>query len=197
MHSPEVLAWDIPRPWPEVRNRRPHANHRWPFVEFRGRELYFPTLLNIWHIEPHGEDALRGKCRGTRWKWHVHHWQVQFVPWRMFRRRYLTHCEWCGQKDRTGAINCGYGYSEDPSRWWQGERGNYHSDCLSAHSAHRICGCAVPGARSGHPCGTCGRFVRFGSPKSAAEKLLTAEVVQGQRPSPELMNRCRDLWDAS
>ena len=198
MHSPEVVAWDIPRPWPEIRNQRPHATHRWPFVELFGRELYFPSLITIWHIEPNGEDALQGKRRGTRWKWHIHHWQIQFVPWRTFRRRFLTRCGWCGEKDRSGAINHSYGYVDDPSRWWQGEQGNFHAECLSAHSAHRICGCAVSVTdvvRSGHTCKTCGKFVRFGKPKGAAERLLTDKVPEGVRPSKEIQDRCRRLWE--
>ncbi len=130
MHDPDVVAFDIPRPWP-LRN------------SLSGRR-YWPAMVTVWHREPGGADALT-VCRhwirnadgsvkrsSRAWKWHVHHWRIQVRPLQMLRRRMVTRCAWCGGRD-TKANPCDTGGSWYPpkSHWWQSERDVYHGACYS------------------------------------------------------------------
>lgn len=90
-----------------------------------------PSLVDVWHHDPSGVDTITCNISTSKWRWHVHHYRLQFLPWRRFRRRHFTRCVGCGRTDRTGAVNC------SPLRdhklgpwWWPGESGLYHADCL-------------------------------------------------------------------
>jgi hypothetical protein len=53
------------------------------FWRLAGRDIYWPPLITIWHVEPHGRDGLtvcggwrttrNGDRRRASWKWHVVH----------------------------------------------------------------------------------------------------------------------------
>lgn len=148
MHDPMVVAFEIRRPWPKISkisDARPRGI-RGAFWRFRNVELYWPGMLTIWHVEPDGRDAFEvcGPWQSQRWRWHVHHWRLQFAPWQHFRRWAFTRCTWCGGPSRRGDyVNTGRGWDAErkPKHWWQSEVGLYHRDCLSIEEAHRECIC--------------------------------------------------------
>ena len=135
-------------------------------------------VLTIWHKEPAGADS-GTVCKG-RWRWHVAHWRLQFPFLQRLRRRMLTKCEWCGGPSRPGdMVNVSRGWGDGPrTPWWQGQRGVYHSDCLSIDTAHRTCGCPEPELENPHAgygnCLKCGLFRpwRSSSPDWAARNDL-------------------------
>lgn len=99
--------------------------------------------VEIWHREPHGRDS-GTVCRGGSGKWHPHHWRLNSLPLRRFRRRLLTRCEWCGGRDKSGdPVNVSHG-GRKRGPWWRGETGLLHQDCHSVQQAHRLCYCEVP-----------------------------------------------------
>ncbi|MEU3255863.1 hypothetical protein, partial [Streptomyces sp. NPDC006997] len=105
------------------------------FWRLGGRDYYFPSLITVWHREPHGRDGLTvcskrvqrrdGTWRYTRgWRWHIHHYKLQFRTYQRLRRRLLTRCAWCGGRDRKGdAVNISHQWGGPRGRWWQGEQG--------------------------------------------------------------------------
>lgn len=162
MHDPMVLVFSIRRPWPRVRmmkKRHPRTTGAWFGAQPWWRkalhwvsrshwrigrvELYWPSIIDVWHIEPGGRDALevcrqritvdqylaswrlrldpRVKHRSVtqaaadeaalgyrewivdnRWRWHLHHWSVRFIPWRTFSRWARSRCAHCGRRFRWG-----------------------------------------------------------------------------------------------
>lgn len=181
MHDPLVVAFVIRRPWPQRKT--------WG----KGR-LYWPALITVWHMEPGGADSLTVCKHHTRWQWHVHHWRLQVHPLQHLRRWALTRCAWCGGKSRKGSrVNCSPGWGADRGKWWRGERGLYHSECLSAHRAWGMCTCRRPSLGEsipGHPrehgkCTSCQRFRAWRlDPEHAqwAERVRDA-VPLGARPN--------------
>ncbi|OZE35642.1 MULTISPECIES: hypothetical protein [unclassified Rhodococcus (in: high G+C Gram-positive bacteria)] len=166
MHDPKVVAFNIRRPYPEKSSRGAGRTPRWkiqisrnhvsPFVTLAGREYYFPDLITVWHVEPHGEDALRGECRGTRWQWHVHHWEIQWCFIQRWRRRLLTRCEWCGGRStKRDVVNCSHQWDGPKQSLWRGERGLFHMSCSTVALAHARCICEVPMFEQGRDYGTC------------------------------------------
>jgi len=162
MHDPLVVAFEIPRPWPTLSKHttekvRWQARYSWatwkqPWKGWRkfwvvaGVQVYWPALIRVWHREPEGRDALTvcqtrtkqldGTWKFSRgWHWHIHHWKVQIPPLQDLRRRLLTKCEECGRKGRP---NVSHQWDREPGRWWQGERGLYHSECSSLVSFRRM-----------------------------------------------------------
>jgi hypothetical protein len=216
MHDPMVVAFEIRRPWPKISkltdHRRERRGFRGAFWYAAGYEIYWPGMITVWHNEPGGADAFEVCRHGSRWKWHVHHWSIQFSPWQHFRRWAFTRCEWCGGPHRKGdAVNVGRGWYDGPraQHWWQSESGLYHGDCFSVDSAHGACVCTL---RDGGPwhndggsgpwgyCLHCGGFRRMSSERqSDYQTFITTtralkSVPQGERPSAELMADIARLW---
>lgn len=187
MHDPLSLVGTIPGPW----------LHR----DYKGR-LRLGKMIDVWHHDPSDYDSTT--C-GKNWRRHVHHYRLRFLPWFTLRRRF-TRCEWCGQRGRKrDRVNVSYGGRDQ--RWWERERGLYHSSCLSVHSAHRACLCrdgeggpwayGVGGIPWGD-CGTCGksrawRSDRGESPADITEAMF-ASVPVGQRPTGEQLELASRLW---
>lgn len=197
MHDPMVMAFSIRRPWPEIRKSRRKNPPRWEwrrwssFVHFAGRELYFPSLVTVWHVEPHGADSLQGECKGTRWQWHVHHWHIQWDFLQKWRRRLLTRCEWCGGRSRKGdAVNHSHQWDGPKQPLWRGERGLYHQDCSSVYFAHRLCLCDNPQLSNWDygQCAVCGKYRGFRQVPTELSRVL-AELPHGERPTPDQTRR--------
>jgi hypothetical protein len=189
MHSPEVLAFHIRRPWPQ-RSSFGSGKGRWrwrpPFVTVAGRPFYFPDLIAIWHIEPHGEDALQGECRGTHWHWHVHHWEIQWCFMQDFQQRYLTRCAWCGKgstkRDRVNVSHDNHIGAKPPNPWWRGRANSVHGECSTVAHAHRICLCDNPGLSQGDygQCVFCGKFRAWRREPTIPDRYL-ASLPAGSR----------------
>ena len=128
MHDPDVVAFDIPRPWPRRGLDR--------------RRRYWPAIVTVWHREPGGADALT-VCRSTvrdengkfirftkSWKWHVHHWHIQVRPLQKLRRKLITRCSGCGGRtSKADPINIGGSWYPPMTHWWQSEADIYHQAC--------------------------------------------------------------------
>lgn len=217
MHSPEVLAFTIRRPWPTIRKRdnptgpRRHffiyrLHERWhasAFAYLGGYELYLPSMIDVWHMEPGGADSLT-VCKNrivdddgnferwsTAWKWHVHHWKVAFPILRDIRRALFTRCEWCGSRQRKrDRLN---NSCRNWSAWTPlsttrfGERSLMHWDCMSVATASRKCFCADPMLDHGDygRCLGCGHFRAWREDPTPADFLL-ASLSRGSR-IPESM----------
>ncbi|OYN76839.1 hypothetical protein CG716_20205 [Mycolicibacterium sphagni] len=163
--------------------------HRWfvpAFVTLAGREFYFPALISVWHVEPHGVDALQGECKGTRWRWHIHHWRIQWNVLQRWRRRLLTRCAWCGGRDtKSDPVNCSVNGILRPrvkTRWWQSESAIAHGDCSSVEHAHRLCLCENPGLSHGDygQCAFCGKFRAWRHVPTIPDRYL-ASLPEGSR----------------
>lgn len=144
MHDPMVVAFDIRQPWPQVRKLRqgdPRSKRRgiqWPFAYVAGRELYWPGVITVWHVEPGGADALTVCDSRGRWQWHIHHWRIQVRPLQRLRRSLLTRCALCeGRSTKRNPVNVSHTWDGPRGRWWQGEPGLYHRDCSAIVSTQR------------------------------------------------------------
>lgn len=167
------------------------------FWRLNGRDYYFPSLITVWHREPGGRDGLTvcskpvqrrdGTWRCTRsWRWHIHHWKLQFRTYQRLRRRLLTRCAWCGGRDRKGdAVNISHSWDGPRARWWQGEKGLFHRDCSSIERAHSTCVCTRPVLDHDiyGQCARCDRFRPFGFTDAnlARARELAAIPVGGRR----------------
>ena len=107
MHSPETLLWSIRRPAITKRERRIYK-----------KGGFRPELLNVWHDEPNGADS-GAICKYGTHKYHVHHWQIVFIPLRTVRH-WFTRCELCGRR-MTSASR--HGYMSSDKVW--------HRECLN------------------------------------------------------------------
>lgn len=199
MHDPEVVAFSIRRPYPEKprRVRETAPQWRWqmhrrpiyvsPFVTLAGREFYFPDLVTVWHREPHSEDALQGECRGTRWKWHVHHWKLQWTFLQSWRRRLLTRCEWCGGRStKRDVVNFSHQWDGPKQPLWRGERGLFHRDCSTVERAHSSCVCKEPlfdMNRDYGLCLLCGNSRGWRQKPNDATRMLQTIPVGGRIPA--------------
>ena len=161
-------------PWAKWWDIRPSRFMK--FTVIFGRGFYWPNVITIWHNEPGGRDSgevckhhIRwqdsdGKWQSKSkraWRWHVHHWSIQFHPWQHFRRWALTRCEWCGGPSRKGdVVNHSHQWDGERGPWWKGEAGLYHRDCSSVATAHRTCICGVGpwSSRDYGKCEACGCF---------------------------------------
>jgi hypothetical protein len=171
MHDPLTGAFEIPRPWPRIDDwkteQATRTGTRWKiggaFWVVAGRGLFWPSLITVWHRDPSGFDDKT--CRGKRWRLHVHHWRLQIHPLQHLRRRLLTRCAWCGGRSIKGdSVNFSHSWDGPRARWWQGERGLFHSDCSAIKRAHSTCVCTMPVLDSGiyGRCAACGLFRPFG-----------------------------------
>lgn len=162
MHSPEVLAFSIWRPWPVVHKKPMGRNNpKWAlpirrrvdgshyisrFAYVNGIELYFPSFIDVWHMEPGGHDSLT-ICKDRKldsagkfvkwshtWKLHFWHWHITWPALHELRRRIFTRCAECGGPSRKGNMvnHSNGGWSGGPKvPFWCGEVHLFHSDCLS------------------------------------------------------------------
>jgi hypothetical protein len=144
VHDPKVVAFDVRRPWPQIRKLRPHdprlnrPKSRWPFAYIAGRELWWPPIVTVWHNEPGGADALTVCDRRGRWQWHVHHWRIQVQPLQHLRRALLTRCAHCGRRStKANPVNHSLDWHHERAPWWRGERGLYHRGCSGIVSQQR------------------------------------------------------------
>jgi hypothetical protein len=206
MHDPMTVAFEIRRPWPKRQRGRKISEKRWkigasPFWNIAGVEYYWPGLITVWHVDPSGFDSNHDCPYSGNWQWHVHHWKIQVHPFQNFRRWALTRCEWCHGKSRKGdVVNHSQQWDRDKGKWWQGERGLFHSDCSSIASAHRQCACELTQGgpwefeRSSDPyghCATCGKYrgwqgsERRESPRDEANRLLHT-IPAGERDTQKL-----------
>ncbi|MBP2704433.1 hypothetical protein JOL79_11470 [Microbispora sp. RL4-1S] len=176
------------------------------FWRLAGRDFYWPSLITIWHREPGGRDALTmcqkrsqradGTWKFSRgWRWHIHHWRLQFPPLQALRRRLLTRCEWCrGQHVKGDPVNVSHQWGRPRGRWWQGETGLFHGDCSGIATAHRACACEDPlTEHEGYGrCLHCGRFRPWGmQPERLARVRELQTIPAGARwvPTQEGLQR--------
>lgn len=207
MHDPLVVAFHIRRPWPQRTSRKARHAEKWwrpPYVNIRGREWWFPSLITIWHNEPGGADSNTvcrykpvqflgrgGRCGGWRmywWQLHVHHWTMQIHPLQTARRRYLTRCAWCGGRHtKSDPINTSTGGwdSSDRNPWWRGQSDIVHSDCYSVFDAHRLCLCDNPGLSNGDygQCAFCGKFRAWRQVPTIPQRYLASLPVGSRIPA--------------
>lgn len=166
MHDPKVVAFDIPRPWPQRDSLLRRTDMlRW---EFRfahvpkwqlwrgwrkfwivaGRRIYWPPLITVWHVEPHGHDALtvcgRGKdgkrATNSRWIWHVHHWSIQIHPLQKLHRWLFERCEECGRRYPWGYAPVTHQWNQPRGPWFRVTRRAYHHQCSDLVSYRRMSG---------------------------------------------------------
>lgn len=181
------------------------------FWRLAGSNWYWPPLITVWHREPGGADALtvcrsRYQDRDGRWKlsrswrWHVRHWRLQLHPAQALRRRVLTRCAWCAGRSRKGdCVNFSRSWDGPRGRWWQGEPGLYHEECLEVERVYRMCMC--PEATFTRPdsgygdCLACGRFRPWRYVPDDADRLLAA-LPAGSRIPAALRPQIEALWDA-
>jgi hypothetical protein len=165
-------------------------------------------MIVIWHAEPHGADALsicrhRYQDRHVRWrlsrgwKWHIHHYRLQFPPLQHARRWLLTRCAWCGGPSRKGdLVNCANSWSGPRGHWWQGEPELYHRDCQDVHRAHGLCQCFMPqlDARAGYGnCVRCGKFYPWQYRRNEADRLLNT-LGPGERIPASMRPALEAVW---
>jgi hypothetical protein len=213
MHDPQVVAFEIRRPWPQRSRMYRKSSTRWkagasPFWVLAGREYYWPGLITVWHVDPSGYDAFQDCPRTSKWQWHVNHWKLQIHPLQHFRRWALTRCEWCSGRSRKGdLVNHSQQWHNEKSPWWKGERGLFHEDCSSISSAHRQCVCdtdkggpwdsELSGYAYGN-CASCGKFRgwqsedRRDNPRDEAHRILQSIPV-GERDEAKV-EEVQRMW---
>ena len=202
MHDPEVLAFHIRRPWPQ-RSFYHKTRWRWslPFVNIAGRSFYFKDLIAIWHVEPHGEDSLQGECRGAKhWRWHVHHWEIQWCFLQDFQQLYLTRCAWCGNRSaKRDPVNVSLDNhigAKPPNPWWRGRANSVHRECSVVARAHRLCLCDDPQLSHGGygQCAFCGKFRAWRKVPTIPDRYL-ASLPVGSRIPPDKKDWLKSEWD--
>lgn len=199
MHSPEVVAFTIRRPWPK-REKHFDGRRRWswrpPCFTVAGYEWHFPELITVWHNEPGGHDSLSVCGHQSHWQWHVHHWSIQIHPLQVWRRRLLTRCEWCGGRSTKGdSVNHSHTWDGVRSPWWRGERGLYHGDCSTVWSAHQQCLCDTPvldHSDYGH-CAVCGKYRGWRQTPTIPDRYL-ASLPEGSRIPADKRDWLRAEW---
>lgn len=226
MHDPDVVAFEIRRPWPRREARRDERRRwgapRFGFATFAGRRFYFPPLVTVWHREPGGADSgevcshwkrdangkllrdAEGQAKVDRsWRMHVHHWRIQVPVLQALRRRLLTRCAWCGGRSRKGDyVNVSHSWDGPRGRWWQGEPGLYHHWCSSAKTAWNTCTCERPnisGDRDHGECRNCGRFRRWRLDTWAARQAedWRSDCAYGEHPTQEAYERAVATYKAA
>lgn len=197
------------------------------------RSWKWRSVFTVWHREPGGRDSGdvcphyvrwtdsngRRQFRSLHaWRWHVHHWKIQWHQGQQLRRKALTRCEWCRGRSRKGdPINVSHQWDRKIGPWWRGERGLFHHDCSSIATAHRTCICAEPlieiqpwayKMHADNPdkyplhrpdhgkCETCGRFRAWGDKRPSAVEAtrIQQSVPEGTRPTPEKAAEIKAAW---
>ena len=194
MHDPDVLVFDIRRPW-------------------RDRHGYRPPIVNVWHHEPGGADAgdvckhwrrypqPDGSCKNellTGWRWHVHHYRVQIIPILHLRTLLVDRCAWCQDRHtKANPCNVSVGWDSNRPNWWTTAQGIYHSDCHAAWAARHGCSCEHPVSDSAYGrCAHCNQNLAGRSDlQRQANRLLNEMVPVGTTPTREVMDLARSLWD--
>jgi hypothetical protein len=191
MHDPDVVAFEIKRPW----RKRPK-----PFGP-NGERLkgYRPALITVWHQDPGGYDCFDVCKRDSHWRWHFWHWHIQIIPLGTLRRWALTRCEWCGGRStKTNPVNVSHQWDREPGPWWRGEHGLYHRDCSSVERAHNTCLCDVPDPEYGDwgKCKTCNKFHAWSKEPEdlLAERVIVAFTKPGEAMSPKVSEAVHRLW---
>lgn len=147
------LSWRESVRWQFRRRRRTNDENlgEWVYPWWRpigyniiawGRRVRLVQVATIWHREPGGHDS--GEiCKHWRmvngehvvdqsWRWHVHHWHIQFITYQYVRRWLLTRCEYCGGRStRRNPVNCSNSWDPPRSRWYQGEKHLHHGRCTT------------------------------------------------------------------
>lgn len=63
-------------------------------------------------------------------RWHVHHWRIQ-IPFIQDLQRFLfSRCAGCGKRFTWGYAPISNSWHGDGPRWFKGERGVYHHECI-------------------------------------------------------------------
>lgn len=206
MHDPDVVAFEIRRPWTrrsksyDAKPGKPRWKLDGPFWILAGRGFYWPTMVTIWHREPGGRDSgevckhyIRTRQPGGTyttkivhgWRLHVHHWRVQISPLQTLRRRALTRCAWCGGRHRKAdPVNISHQWNGNRPPWWRGERGLFHAECSSIERAHHACVCTDPVLRYGNHgcCVICSKSRAYGEGTYRLEQYrILAAVPDGVR----------------
>ena len=140
MHDPLVIAHEIRRPWPKIKVRKPGPGSpqgpRWSAFWYIGdKELYFPPLVTVWHVEPDEQDAFTVCPRDGNWKWHVKHWHFQVSPLQTLHRRLITRCSHCmGRSTKKNPVNVSHQWDSPDLPWWHPGVDVYHRDCSATVS---------------------------------------------------------------
>jgi hypothetical protein len=143
MHDPMVLALSIRRPFPRIKRRSKTRVQVTPFrfgscFWYVGRfELYWPSVIDVWHDEPGGRDSgevcgypARGR-KLPRWLFvHRSHLHVNIIPIRAWNRRLYQRCAHCKGKSRKGhEVNVSHQWDGPRQKWGQSAPGLYHMTC--------------------------------------------------------------------
>lgn len=199
MHDPKVVAFEIPQPWPHRSSYPKTPRWRWrlPFITIAGQSFHFPNFITIWHVEPNGEDALQGECRGTNWRWHIHHWDIQWCFLQKLQRRILSRCAWCGGRHTKRdplCIGIG-GWHSKRAPLWRGETDIVHADCSSVEHAHRLCMCDDPGLSQGDygQCAFCGKHRAWRRLPTIPDRYL-ASLPKGSRIPADKQEWLKAEW---
>jgi hypothetical protein len=217
---------------------RPSAYYVW----VGSKQLKMRTFATVWHEEPGGADSgevcshwKRDKKTGNKiaevlperyedgqrklsyyidnsWRWHVHHWRLQF-PWLQHIRTYLFQkCAWCGGPSRKKDwVNCTYQWDgAGPKHFWESSPDLYHGDCMTPEHAWRSCSCEFPmlPVRGTTPdgdtiradygrCETCGRSFGWGTtPEQQAVYAYIRETTpRNTRMTPEVREQVHLRWE--
>lgn len=165
MHDPLVVAHELPSLIPERKrwsDRRDPGN-RWGFHRMRrtneanrgepvyrwwrprgwylrlaGRTFGLRSFLTVWHVEPRGRDSFEVCEHSGWWRWHIHHWRIQWHYEQRLRRFLLERCEGCGRRFPWGYAPVSHQWSAPKSRWRDGiVKRAYHHECSALGSLRR------------------------------------------------------------
>jgi hypothetical protein len=131
----------------------------WSTWRFGTLELWFPSIVTLWHVDPEvgGDDDSCSRAYLNRWRdahkdgdalrtwfwfqlvkrhrwWHVRHWRVQVRAWQSFNRWAWSRCTHCGGRFRWGYSPVSHSWYGTGPRWRRGEEDIYHHECSAAAS---------------------------------------------------------------
>ena len=69
-------------------------------------------------------------------RWHIHHWQINLIPIRRFKRWAFTRCSTCGERFKYGESPISSCWNNDGPRWFRGEPYMQHSKCSRITMKH-------------------------------------------------------------
>lgn len=145
MHDPMTVAFEVKVPIPKRCRWREHAEGpRWtlgrrtftgpdshlgkPIDPWWRPKAYAPVLagrayrwrevITIWHVEPRNGDTTP-PCGSPRWRWHLHHYRFQVLPWQRLQHRFVR-CAECGRRMNTASR---HSYMSSDRTW--------HEECMS------------------------------------------------------------------